>query len=108
MDIFKIILIVIVAILIFIFYLLLSIVIASHTTNSQLSFIKLFLISFFLTPIIGSALLINSKMKSLQNEYHYSCPRCNYYFTEEQDSCNQCLKDGYNHPLKKVRKIALT
>ncbi|MAE08039.1 MAG: hypothetical protein CL661_04690 [Bacteroidetes bacterium] len=107
MSYYHIIMVVITVLVIFLSYLTLSIIIASKTTNSQLSFIKLFLISFFLTPIVGTALLINSKMKSFNNLYHYKCPRCNYYFTEEQDSCHQCVKDGFNPPLKKVKKLGL-
>ena len=89
----------------FLIYIALSIVIASKTKNSHLSFAQLFLISFFLTPIAGITFLIKTKKRSYYYVYQYRCPRCNYYFTEEHSNCPQCKEEGYKVYLKKVKKI---
>lgn len=107
MGYYKIILMVIAALLVFAFYLTLSVFTASRTMNSHLSFFKLFLISFFLTPLIGAALLINSQRKSYIKGYLYKCPECNCLFTEEQHNCPHCVKEGYNYSLKKVKRVLI-
>lgn len=89
----------------FLLYIALSIVIASRTKNSYLSFTQLFLISFFLTPITGVIFFIRTKKRFFYYVYQYRCPRCNYYFTEEHSNCPQCEEEGYKVPLKKVKKI---
>ena len=89
----------------FLLYLVLSIIIASRAKNSNLSFIQLFFISIFLTPIAGVIFLIITKKRFFHYVYQYKCPKCNYYFTEKHSNCPQCEKEGYIVTLKKVKKI---
>ncbi len=105
MSTYNLILVIATAVIIFMAYFILSIITASHTRKSQLSFIQLFLISFFLTPITGAALLITLKKRSYKTEYHYKCPSCGYYFTEVHSKCPQCITDGYTYRLSKVKKL---
>jgi len=89
----------------FLLYIALSILIASKSKNSNLSSSKLFLISFFFTPVVGAILLITYRKKFIYHVYQYRCSRCNYYFTEIHSICPQCDKEGRNINLKKVKKI---
>ena len=92
-------------ILISILYLILSFAIASQTKNSRLSYVQLFLISFFMSPLVGLIFLHKTKKRFSYYVYQYKCPRCKYYFTENYKNCPQCEKDGYKIELKEVKKI---
>ncbi len=84
---------------------MLSFVIASRAKNSRLSFVQLFLISFFLSPLVGLLFLLATKKRFSYYVYQYKCPRCKYYFTENYPICPHCKKDGYKVSLKEEKKI---
>jgi len=86
-------------------YIFLSVLIGFRANKSDLNFTQLFLISFFLTPLTGFIVLIKTKKRFYYYIYQYKCSRCNYYFTEEHSNCPQCIDEGYNIPLKRVKKI---
>jgi len=92
-------------ILISILYIILSLTVASQAKKSRLSFIQLLLLSLFLTPIIGLVFFIKTKKGFSYYVYQYKCPRCKYFFTENNGNCPHCEKDGYKVSLKKEKKI---
>lgn len=102
---YNIILVIFSALVVFMTYFILSIITANNTRSTRLSFMKLFMISFFLTPIVGSVFLYFSKKNSDSNEYHYKCPGCGYYFTEVHNNCPQCISDGYEYRLHKHKRM---
>ena len=40
-----------------------------------------------------------------ETQYHHSCPRCGYYFTENLSFCPLCEKDGVVISLEKAKII---
>jgi len=68
---------------------------------------RLFLISFFLTPIMGLAFLLSSNERKMftYHEQNYKCDKCGYTFSEPYDFCPFCEKEGRKHKLKPVNKI---
>lgn len=68
--------------------------------------VKIFLLSLFLTPIVGAAFIFYKKKVSLI--YHvnrYKCPRCHYKFDEVMTTCPLCKKEGYSIDLEAVNQI---
>ncbi len=82
-----------------------SFAIASQAKNSRLNSAQLFLISFFLSPLVGLIFMIKTKKRFSYYVYQYKCPRCKYYFTENYKICSHYEKDGYKIELKEVKKI---
>jgi hypothetical protein len=68
---------------------------------------RLFLLSFFLTPIMGLAFYLSSQHRKI-TPYHepsYKCDRCGYVFSELEPQCPFCLKEGHHEVLNPVTKI---
>jgi uncharacterized C2H2 Zn-finger protein len=67
---------------------------------------RLFMISLFLTPLMGLAFLVSSqKLKiNFYQERNFKCERCGYIFTKEYKYCPFCKKDGVLQELKPVLK----
>lgn len=78
---------------------------AKHT---RFKIFELFIISFLSTPV-GAILLLTlpKKRSSLDNKYHYKCPRCSYFFTEYMTNCSICKKEGIETRLEKVKVVSL-
>jgi len=68
---------------------------------------RLFLLSLFLTPIMGLAFLIGSQERKMNPYYEasYKCERCKYTFSEPYEYCPFCEKDGHKEVLKPVNKL---
>lgn len=68
---------------------------------------RLFIISFFLTPIMGLAFYLSSAERKLNTytEENYKCERCGYAFSEHYHNCPFCEKEGYKQRLKPVNKL---
>jgi hypothetical protein len=75
--------------------------------NREIGPRRLFLISFFLTPIMGLAFYFSSNERKLNpyTEQNYKCDNCGYTFAEEYDYCPFCEKEGRKHKLKPVNKL---
>jgi len=65
---------------------------------------RLFLLSLFLTPVLGLAFLLSSQHRKLHlyKEERFKCEECGYVFSEQMDCCPFCEKEGKNIELKPV------
>ncbi len=88
-------------------YVILCYFVANRINKVRLRTIQLFLINLFLTPIGGIIFVQIAKSRLVNSLYHFKCPRCEYYFTEELSTCPLCEKEGIRTNLEKV-KILLT
>jgi Zn finger protein HypA/HybF involved in hydrogenase expression len=84
-------------------YLVLCYIVALRTMNVRLSTIQLLLINILLTPIGGMAFIYFAKNKLENKAYHFKCPKCDYYFTEELSECPLCEKEGVSTKLERVK-----
>ncbi|MBN1339370.1 MAG: hypothetical protein JXA03_08605 [Bacteroidales bacterium] len=68
---------------------------------------RLFIISLFLTPVMGLAFLLSSQERKIipYTEKSYKCERCGYIFSESYPHCPFCLKEGFEVALKPVNKF---
>ena len=83
--------------------LIISLLISILAIYRKVSFIKVFLLSVFLTFIIGIIYLnINTPQKNVYYSRRYKCPRCEYQFTEEYINCPLCKKEGHDVELHSV------
>ena len=66
---------------------------------------RLFILSLFLTPVIGLAFLLSSQHRKLTmyKEQRFKCDECGYVFSEYHDHCPICEKEGHKHKLKQVK-----
>jgi uncharacterized paraquat-inducible protein A len=73
----------------------------------EIGFSRLFLISFFLTPLMGLAFYLSSQeLKiNLYTELSYKCSRCGYVFSEDYGHCPFCKKEGHLERLTEVNKL---
>ena len=75
--------------------------------NREIGPRRLFLISFFLTPVMGLAFYFSSQERKMYTytEKNYKCEKCGYTFSEYYDFCPFCEKEGHRHKLKPVSKL---
>ncbi len=73
----------------------------------EIGTIRLFIISFLLTPVIGLAFLISSNKRKMfmYKELSYKCDRCGFVFSDFHDNCPFCEKDGLFLKLRETEKI---
>ena len=62
--------------------------------------LKIFLISLFLTPLIGIVYIYGKKPKSSKINY-YHCNDCDYIYPVKMKDCPICLEKGVKIKLKK-------
>ena len=99
METYSTILIIFVALLATLIYTSIAIIAANETRSTRLSFIQLFLISFFLTPLAGATLLFISKKITLKHELYNKCLNCGQYSIEAHNNCHQCTSNDYSNNL---------
>lgn len=75
--------------------------------NKQIGAKRLFVISFFLTPVLGLAFFLSSSEKKLHTytEERYKCSRCGYIFSEYYQNCPFCEKDDQIVELIRIKKL---
>ncbi len=75
--------------------------------SKEIGLIRLFVISFFLTPIMGLAFYLSSTERKLNTytEESYKCERCGYVFSEHYHNCPFCEKDDQKVKLVRVNKL---
>lgn len=68
---------------------------------------RLFIISFFLTPVMGLAFYLSSTHRKINTytEESYKCEECGYVFSEHYPHCPFCEKDEKKVKLIKVNKL---
>jgi hypothetical protein len=85
-------------------YIGLSIWFTIEGAKRKIGWLKTLFISIFLTPLISGLIVFNSSKKISYFETHHKCPRCNYEFTESEEYCSLCAKDGHKVKLHQVKK----
>lgn len=83
-------------------YLTLVIILTSLGGNRRIGRLRTFLISFFLTPILGYIAYTSSDPKQVIHSKRYVCKRCGFEYTKDKDACPNCKKEGYEVELKQV------
>lgn len=75
--------------------------------NREIGTRRLFLVSLFLTPVLGLAFLVSSHERKMNpyTEVTYKCDKCRYVFSEPFEYCPFCEKEGYKQKLKPVNKF---
>lgn len=68
---------------------------------------RLFVISLFLTPVIGLAFLLSSQHRkiTMYKEERFKCDVCGYVFSEHHEYCPFCEKEGHKYELKPVNMV---
>lgn len=92
-------------------YVIVTFVLTLLGIEKQAEGIKIFLISFFLTPLVGMAYLYSQKNKASKIRYYY-CSRCDYIYPVKMSDCPVCEEEGvkvklskYKSPYKVASKI---
>ncbi len=75
--------------------------------SREIGMFKLFLISFFLTPILGLAFYLSSSERKINfyKQASYQCDNCGYVFMDAHKYCPNCAKEGIQIKLRPVSKI---
>lgn len=75
--------------------------------NREIGTRRLFLVSLFLTPVLGLAFLVSSQERKMNpyTEITYKCEKCGYVFSEDLEYCPFCEKEGFKQKLKPVNKF---
>lgn len=81
-------------------YLLITFTLTVLGIEKQTEGLKIFLISLFLTPLIGLIYLYSRKNKSSRISY-YHCHECDYIYPVKMRYCPICLEKGIKVRLKK-------
>jgi hypothetical protein len=73
----------------------------------EIGTIRLFIISLFLTPVIGLAFFLGSNKRKMiiYKELSYKCDRCGFVFSDFHDNCPICEKEGQLIKLRETHKI---
>ncbi len=90
--------------LIVIAYLILTVWLVIEGGKRKIGYVRSFIFSFFLTPLVGFAFVYNSDKKILYKVTYYKCSRCEFEFTEYHEKCPICAKEGFEIELKEVTK----
>jgi len=75
-------------------YIVAAFTIAFYARNKKIGFVRTFLFSIILTPIVGGILSASSAKNIIYHVKQYKCPECGYSFTERHPKCPFCAKDG--------------
>ncbi len=75
--------------------------------SREIGSFKLFLLSFFLTPVLGLAFYLSSTERkiNLYKQESYQCDNCGYVFMDSHKYCPNCEKEGLKIQLRSVSKI---
>lgn len=79
---------------IFLYYAALILVLTLAASQKKIGKLRIFLISLFLTPVVGFFAYRFSEPASLLQFTRYRCPRCGVDFTEPMIDCPYCRRDG--------------
>jgi hypothetical protein len=81
-------------------YLFITFILTVLGIEKQSEGLKIFLISLFLTPLIGIVYIYGKKPKSSKINY-YHCNDCDYIYPVKMKDCPICLEKGVKIKLKK-------
>jgi len=92
-------------------YVIVTFVLTVMGIEKQTEGLKIFLISFFLTPVVGMVYLYGKRYKSSKIHYYF-CHECDYIYPVKMKDCPICLEKGikvrlrkYNSPYHVAEKI---
>ena len=88
-------------------YLFLAFTVSFLSFGRRISYIEVFFISIFLTPIVGVAIALKAENNIRTHHYKriYTCTSCDYISNENQDSCPVCgceMETSYNEAKLKL------
>jgi hypothetical protein len=86
-------------------YIGVSVLVAFLAIGRRISFAGAFFTSVFMSPLVGLIAILKTD-KNLKIKYYitrYSCPVCNYEYTEEKECCNFCKEMGNTVKLEPKR-----
>lgn len=83
-------------------YIFLVITIAKLGTYKTCGGFRAFMVSMFLTPIIGIIYVALSPIKSVLKIVHFRCHHCGLEYTTNHKYCPSCLKEGEKHHLQRI------
>ncbi len=89
---------------IFLYYAALILVLTYAASQKKIGRLRIFLISLFLTPIVGFFAYRFSEPNSILHYTRFRCPRCGIDFTEPMIDCPYCRRDG---EITKLHRIAM-
>lgn len=97
----------VVLIIVLVLYTLIVYLFSRLGKTKEIGSIRLFVISFFLTPVLGLAFYLSSSHRKLNTytEASYKCDRCGYVFSEHYQHCPFCEKDDEKVKLVRVNKL---
>lgn len=81
-------------------YLIVTFVLTVMGIERQAEGFKLFVISLFLTPLVGVIYYYSKKNKSSDIQY-YHCAECEYIYPVKMKHCPMCAEQGIKVKLKK-------
>lgn len=64
--------------------------------------LKAFIVSVFLTPVIGLIYVFSFTGKNVLKITHYRCPSCNLEYTRKYKYCPSCAKEGRKVHLERI------
>ncbi len=70
--------------------------------DKHMAGIQVFLISLFLTPLVGLFYIYIKKNKSKKIRYYY-CSECDYIYPIKMNNCPICIENGIKIKLKKYQ-----
>ena len=68
----------------------------------QMAGLQVFMISIFLTPLVGVFYIYSKKHKTSQINY-YHCSECNYIYPVKMSDCPICMEKGVKIKLKRYK-----
>jgi len=76
----------------FITYILFSVIISLLSLNKRIGFVESLLISLFLTPIVGLAIVLKTKNNILTSHYSmkHTCNTCGDVISQKEKECPSC------------------
>ncbi len=77
-------------------YLVVTVFVTTLAADRRISFGTAFIVSLFLTPVLGLFTILKTDKKIIVSHYSnkYRCPRCQSVYTRYNKYCTQCLAEG--------------
>jgi len=83
-------------------YIFLAISVARLGTYRACGGLRAFIISIFLSPVIGLIYVMSFSGRNVLKITHYRCPSCSLEYTSKYKYCPSCAKDGRKVHLERI------
>ncbi len=89
-------------------YLIFAVIVASLSVSRRITFAQSFLVSLFLTPIVGLIIVLKTKQNILFHRYFakQTCPDCGNEFIISNNTCPKCGYELVN--LNKIGTLSIS